>query len=254
MRIKILGCSGGIGAGLRTTSLLVDNDILIDAGTGIGDLPLSELRTIRHLFLTHSHLDHTSGLPLLVDTIFDTLKTPLMVRGRVETLDAVRKHIFNWVMWPDFAELPSPEQPVLKYEPLALGTHFKLGKRRLHMIEVNHTVPGAGYVIESGGKVFAFSGDTATNDTFWEALNGYPHIDLLMVETAFANRNEQLAEMAKHYCPRTLAADLKKLKHNPEIYITHLKPGSEEHIFSEIRVALPDRHIHCLKGGEVFDL
>ncbi|HEX5340806.1 MAG TPA: 3',5'-cyclic-nucleotide phosphodiesterase [Gammaproteobacteria bacterium] len=254
MRIKILGCSGGIGAGLRTTSLLVDDDILIDAGTGIGDLPLSELRAIRHLFLTHSHLDHTSGLPLLVDTIFDTLKTPLTVRGRVETLDAVRKHIFNWVMWPDFAELPSPDQPVLKYEPLALGARSKLGNRKLHMIEVNHTVPGVGYVIESGGKVFAFSGDTATNDTFWDALNDYPHIDVLMVETAFANRNEQLAEMAKHYCPRTLAADLAKLKHDPEIHITHLKPGSEQMIFSEIQAALPNRRVHCLKGGEVFEL
>ncbi|HET7921758.1 MAG TPA: 3',5'-cyclic-nucleotide phosphodiesterase [Gammaproteobacteria bacterium] len=254
MRIKILGCSGGIGAGLRTTSLLIDDDILIDAGTGIGDLPLPDLRRIRHLFLTHSHLDHTGGLPLLVDTIFDTLKTPLTVRGRVETLDAVRKHIFNWVMWPDFAELPDAEHGVLRYEPLALGSRFTLGARNLHMIEVNHTVPGVGYVIESGGKVFAFSGDTSTNDTFWDALNAYPHIDVLMVETAFANRNAELAELAKHYCPQTLTADLAKLKHDPDIYITHLKPGGEELICSEIKAAAPQRRIRCLKGGEVFNI
>ena len=254
MRIKILGCSGGIGAGLRTTSLLVDDDILIDAGTGIGDLPLPELRAIRHLFLTHSHLDHTCGLPLLVDTIFDTLKTPLTVRGRVETLDAVRKYIFNWILWPDFEELPSADKAVLKYEPVALGARVKLGNRTLHVIEVNHTVPGAGYVIESNGKVFAFSGDTATNDTFWDALNAYPKVDVLVVETAFANRNEQLAEMARHYCPRTLAADLVKLQHDPDIYITHLKPGAEDLIFSEVQSALPDRRVNRLKGGEVFEL
>ncbi|HET7396250.1 MAG TPA: 3',5'-cyclic-nucleotide phosphodiesterase [Gammaproteobacteria bacterium] len=254
MRIKILGCSGGIGAGLRTTSVLVDDDILIDAGTGIGDLPLPELRTIRHLFLTHSHLDHTCGLPLLVDTIFDSLKMPLTVRGRVETLDAVRKYIFNWVLWPDFEELPSAENPVLKYEPLALGSRIKLGKRNLHMIEVNHTVPGVGYVLESGGKVFAFSGDTSTNDTFWDALNAYPRIDVLMVEAAFSNRNEQLADLARHYCPRTLAADLVKLKHDPDIYITHLKPGAEEMIFSEIQAAMPNRRVHRLKGNEIFEL
>jgi len=254
MRIKILGCSGGIGAGLRTTSLLVDDDILIDAGTGIGDLPLAQLRAIRHLFLTHSHLDHTCGLPLLVDTIFDTLTTPLMVRGRVETLDAVRQYVFNWVMWPDFEELPSFDKSVLKYEPVALGSHVTLGERKLQIVEVNHTVPGAGYVIESGGKVFAFSGDTATNDTFWDAVNAYPRLDVLVVETAFANRNERLAELARHYCPRTLAADLDKLNHDPDIYITHLKPGAEELIFSEIQAALPERRVHCLKGGEVFEL
>ena len=254
MRIKILGCSGGIGAELRTTSLLVDQDILVDAGTGVGDLTLDEMRHIRHLFLTHSHLDHTCGLPLLIDTIFDHLKTPLTVYGRPETLEAVKKHIFNWIMWPDFAELPSKEKPVLLYRPLKLGERVNVEGHNLHMIEVNHTVPGAGYCIEKGGKVFAFSGDTFTNDSFWNAVNAYPRIDALMVETAFANSNQKLADMAKHYCPKTLVADLAKLKHDPDIYITHLKPGSEDMIFQEIVAGLPKRRVHRLLGGEVFDL
>jgi ribonuclease BN (tRNA processing enzyme) len=254
MRIKILGCSGGIGAELRTTSLLVDKDVLIDAGTGIGDLSLDDMRHIRHVFLTHSHLDHTCGLPLLVDTIFDHLKTPLNVYGRAETLEAVQKHIFNWVMWPDFAELPSKHEPVLKFHPLKLGHKQALEGRSFHMVEVNHTVPGAGYIIEKGGKTFAFTGDTFTNDTFWAAVNAYPKVDVLMVETAFANSNHKLADLAKHYCPKTLAADLVKFKHDPDIYITHLKPGAEDAIFTEVVAALPKRRLHRLLGGEVFDL
>ncbi|HEX7965851.1 MAG TPA: 3',5'-cyclic-nucleotide phosphodiesterase [Gammaproteobacteria bacterium] len=254
MGIRILGCSGGIGAVLRTTSLLLDNETLIDAGTGIGDLTLDEMRRIRHVFFTHSHLDHTCGLPLLVDTIFDTLKTPLTVYGRPETLDAVRKHIFNWVMWPDFGELPAKHNPVLTYKPLNPGDRIEVAGRKLHMVDVDHTVPGAGYIIERDGKVFAFSGDTYTNDTFWAAVNSYPKIDALMVEAAFANSNRKLADMAKHYCPETLAADLKKLKHDCPIYITHLKPGGEDVIFDEIRAALPQRKVTRLKGGEVFDL
>ena len=254
MRIKILGCSGGIGAELRTTSLLVDKDILVDAGTGLGDLSLDEMRTIRHVFLTHSHLDHTACLPLLVDTIFDQLKEPLTVYGRAETLEAVQKYIFNWVMWPDFAELPAKHSPVLVYKPLKLGHRQTLGGRTLQMVEVNHTVPGAGYILEEAGKVFAFSGDTYTNERFWSAVNAYPRVDVLMVETAFANSNQKLADLAKHYCPKTLAADLAKLKHDPDIYITHLKPGAEDAIFDEIVSALPQRRLHRLQGGEVFDL
>lgn len=254
MRIKILGCSGGIGADLRTTSLLINRDTLVDSGTGIGDLTLDEMRHIRHVFLTHSHLDHTAGLPLLVDTIFDHLKDPLTVYGRAETLEAVRGHIFNWVMWPDFAELPAKHEPVLRYRPLKLGEKVALNGGHMHMIEVNHTVPGAGYIMEQHGKVFAFSGDTFTNDTFWDAVNAYPKVDALMVETAFANSNRKLADLAKHYCPETLAADLKKLKHDPDIYITHLKPGGEDMIFQEIVAALPKRRVHRLKGGEVFNL
>ena len=57
MRIRILGCSGGIGGNLRTTSILIDDDILVDAGTGVGDLSIAELSKIDHVYLTHSHLD-----------------------------------------------------------------------------------------------------------------------------------------------------------------------------------------------------
>ena len=62
MQIRILGCSGGVSANLRTTSLLVDGDVLIDAGTGVGDLSLEEMSRIQHVFLTHSHLDHIAIL------------------------------------------------------------------------------------------------------------------------------------------------------------------------------------------------
>ena len=101
--------------------------------------------------------------------------------------------------------------------------------------------------------MFAFSGDTYTNDTFWAAVNAYPRVDALMVETAFANSNRKLADMAKHYCPETLAEDLKKFKHDPDI-TSPIKPGSEDAIFQEIVAALPKRRVHRLKGGEVFDL
>ena len=70
MQIRILGCSGGIGASLRTTSILIDQDVLIDCGTGIGDLNIEQMKQIKHVFITHSHLDHTAALPLLIDTIF----------------------------------------------------------------------------------------------------------------------------------------------------------------------------------------
>ncbi|MHB8423835.1 MAG: MBL fold metallo-hydrolase [Gammaproteobacteria bacterium] len=254
MRVQVLGCSGGIGAELRTTSLRIDDDILIDTGTGIGDLPLAEMRRIEHVFLTHSHLDHTAGLPLLLDTVFDMRNRPIVMHGREETLAALRQHVFNWVMWPDFAELPSPSAPALRYAPMRPGSRMNITDRSIHMIEVRHAVPAVGYCVESHGRVFAFSGDTTTNDLFWEVLNECPRVDVLMVETAFADHNEKLAELACHYCPRTLALDMKKLRHDPEIYITHLKPGSEELIFSEVRAALLDRRVHRLRGGEIFEL
>lgn len=256
MHVRILGCSGGIGAGLRTTSLLIDDDLLIDAGTGVGDLPLSALRRIKTVLITHSHLDHTGGLPLLVDTIFETLDTEvaLEVFARAETLDALKKHLFNWVTWPDFTEIPNKRKPVLTLHEFAPGTTREFGVRRITSVPVSHTVPAVAYIVEQGGKVFVFSGDTAENDTLWDALNALPHIDALIVEAAFANDNEKLAGLSKHYCPNTLARDIGKLKHRVPLWITHLKPGGEDVIMDELKALITDREIHRLDSGVVLEL
>lgn len=252
MRIHVLGCSGGIGQGLNTTSLLLNDTLLIDAGTGLCDLPLPAMRKIRHVFVTHSHLDHVAGIPLLVDTVFDTLTEPLTVYGRSETIDALRSHIFNNVIWPDFTRIPSPERPVLRLQAVEAGDVHNIDGCEVEMVPVNHVVPGAGYRVECAGQAFAFTGDTTTNDSFWETLNRHPRLDLLIVETAFPDRDEHLSRLAHHYCPSLLAADLDKLEHDPAVYITHLKPGAEEEIIDECRRTIRRFDIQRLYGGEVF--
>lgn len=252
MKLRVLGCSGGIGAGLRTTSLLIDDDILIDAGSGLGDLSLDEMCGIRHIFVTHSHLDHVAFIPLLIDTLFDRVNQSIVVHCQETTLQALQEHIFNWVVWPDFAELPHPDRPVLRYEVMAPGDVLDIQGRAVEMIAVNHAVPGAAYRVESGGKAFAFSGDTSTNDTLWQALNAREALDLLILECAFANRHMELSKLAGHYCPSLLAADIGKLRHRPDIYISHLKPGEEANIMAECRELLPGLNVRSLQGGKAF--
>ncbi len=256
MKLRVLGCSGGIGEERRTTSLLVDSDILIDSGSGVGDLSLEEMASIRHIFLTHSHLDHISFLPLMVDSIFDRIQDPIVVHAQAATLKALQDHIFNWHIWPDFANLPLPDKPVMRYEELLPGTFCTIGDRTLESIPVNHIVPTVGYRVESQptGSVFAFSGDTATNDSFWRALNMHQRLDLLIVEAAFSNKDEELSIKARHYCSKTLAQDIVKLKHRPKIYLTHTKPGEESNIYNECSELLEGWDITALKGSEVFTL
>lgn len=254
MKVRILGCSGGIGKGLRTTSLLIDDDILIDAGTGVGDLTIEEMVRIRHIFLSHSHLDHINSIPLLVDSIFDFIDQPLIIHGLEQTLSVLRKHVFNWDIWPDFAQLPHPEKPVMAYEAFVPGDVVALGDRKLEAIAVNHIVPGVGYRVECPSGSFAFSGDTTTNDSLWEALNKHDSLDFLMVEAAFENANLKLSQLARHYCPQLLAVDLAKLRHKADIYLTHFNPGKEDTIFEECQQAMPELDLKRLSGGEVFDI
>lgn len=254
MKLRVLGCSGGISQGLRTTSLLVDNDILIDAGSGVGDLSLEEMCQIRHVFLTHSHMDHFAFLPLLIDTMFPLIATPIVIHGQQETLQALQEHIFNWKIWPDFAKLPNEKDSVMKYKVMSPGEVFSVEDRQLEMIEVNHVVPCVSYRVQSSTGSFAFSGDTTTNDTLWNALNAHDSLDLLIVEAAFPDELEELSKLSKHYTPSLLAEDIKKLKHKPRVYISHPKPGQESVIIDECKAAITDREVFPLAGGEVFTI
>jgi len=252
MRIRVLGCSGGIGAGARTTALLVDNDVLIDAGTGIGDLALDDLDSIRHVFLTHSHLDHIAGLPMLVDHVFDeNFDTPLTVYAREETLRAVRDHMFNDIIWPDFTRLPSPENPMLRWCETSPGDTITIGHRDFYAVDVMHSVPSLGFTVQNSGGVFAVSGDTKANETLWPVLNACDDLRVLVIEVSFPDEMERLALDAGHYTPKTLTADLARLNHNPDIWLTGMKPGEEERILRQVTAAAPGKNIRMLTAGTI---
>jgi ribonuclease BN (tRNA processing enzyme) len=235
MRLRVLGCSGGIGGRhLRTTSFLVDGDILIDAGTGVGDLTLAELSQIDHIFVTHSHLDHVASIPFLVDTVGGMRTKPLTVHATRATIEILRNHLFNWAIWPDFTEIPTAEAPFLRYEELELGASFTSNDRTITAIPARHTVPAVGYHLDSGAASLVFTGDTGPNEALWKVVNRIENLKFLIIETAFSNKERQLAEISRHLCPSMLADELKKLERNAEIYITHLKPGEIEPTMLEL--------------------
>ena len=62
---------------------------------------------------------------------------------------------------------------------------------------------------------------------------------------AFGDEELELAKLARHYCPTLLARDLKKLRHQPRIGISHLKPGFETDIFKQCEEALSGQRDLC---------
>jgi ribonuclease BN (tRNA processing enzyme) len=253
MKLRVLGCSGGIGGNFRTTSLLLDHDVLIDAGTGLGDLSLAEMSVIDHVFVTHSHLDHIACLPLLVDSVGFMRDRPIVIHATAETLEILQRNVFNWEIWPDFAEIPNLAQPIMRYEEIRLGQTVDIGGRKITPLPVNHVVPAVGFWIDSGKASLAFSGDTTTCDALWEAVNRIPNLRYLIVETAFCDAERELAVLSKHLCPSMLAEELKKLKLAPEIYITHLKPGEVELTMREISERVQHQKPKILQNGQMFE-
>jgi len=254
MRLRVLGCSGSIGGQQnRTTSFLVDQDILIDAGTGVGDLSLAELTLIDHIFVTHSHLDHVDSIAFFLDSVGALRPKPVTVYTTRPTIEILKRNLFNWDIWPDFTVIPTPEEPWLRYQEIVVGEVITLGGRKITVLPALHTVPAVGYQLDSGKSSLVFTGDTGPNDGLWEVVNKIENLKFLIIETAFSDKERRLAELALHLCPSMLAEELAKLRRPADIYITHLKPSEIELTMQEIEELTGDRQPRLLQNNHVFE-
>ena len=254
MNLHVLGCSGAIAAGCKTTAFLLDDDLLIDAGTGVGDLALEALAKVDHILISHSHLDHVLSIGLLADSVMRLRRAqdrpPIQVRALPETLAALRQHIFNGVIWPDFTRLPSAESPVLELLPIALGDVLELAGKRIEVLSASHTVPAVGFAVDGGSAGWwVYTGDTGPNPALWHRLKEMK-VAHLVIETAFSDEERQLARISRHLCPTALGNELAQLGGSVDVHITHIKPGEMEAVMAEIgRLGTPHR-IHALAAGQ----
>ena len=254
MKLRILGCSGGIGGCLRTTSMLIDDDILIDAGTGVGELSIAQLAAIDHVFVTHSHMDHIASIPFIADTVGGMRSGPLTVHATEATLDIIRTHVFNWKIWPDFTQIPDATRPFMAYREVRVGETVQLGGRRITPIPANHTVPAVGYALDNGRASLIFTGDTGPHEALWRVVNATPNLKYLIIETAFSNAEREIAAASKHLCPQMLAEELEKMRVHPEVYITHLKPGEGALTMKEVTQAAGRWRPRMLENNQEFSL
>jgi len=257
MKIRVLGCSGAIAAGSRTTAFLVDHDVLVDAGTGVGDLSLDELELIDHILVSHSHLDHVLSIGLLADTVMRRRlaagRGPIQVHALPETLDALRAHIFNGIIWPDFTRLPSAQCPALALVPFRLGDCLVLGGKRFEVLSAAHTVPAVGFALEGTEGHWVFTGDTGPNPALWERLAGM-QVAHLVIETAFSDDEHELARISRHLCPADLGRELASLSGSVGVHITHIKPGEVARVMEEVGALSTPHRISPLFAGQVLDL
>lgn len=254
MQLRVLGCSGSIGGQHnRTTSFLVDQDILVDAGTGVGDLSLAELTLIDHIFVTHSHLDHVDSIAFFLDSVGALRPKPVTVYATGPTIEILKRNLFNGDIWPDFTAIPTPEQPFLRYREIEVGGAIALDGRTITVLPAIHTVPAVGYQIDSGRGSLVFTGDTGPNDALWGVVNRIENLRYLIIETAFSDKDRALAELARHLCPSLLAGELAKLKRPAEVYITHLKPSEIELTMQEIEELSGDLRPRLLQNNHVFE-
>jgi ribonuclease BN (tRNA processing enzyme) len=264
MILNVLGCSGSIAAGCKTTAFLLDGDVLIDAGTGVGDVALDALARVDHILISHSHLDHVLAIGLIADGVMRVRhalgRGPILVHALPETIAALRTHIFNGVIWPDFTRLPSAEHPALKLVPFAVGDVLALNGKRIEVLSAVHTVPAVGFAVacRNGPGIgpdidpgwWVFTGDTGPNPLLWARLRQMK-VAHLVIETAFSDEERELAGISRHLCPTSLGHELAQLAGSVDVYITHIKPGEMKAVMTQIGRLGSAHRIHALAAGQV---
>ena len=235
MRIRVLGAFGGLCPGCLLTSFQINDDIIMDAGSMAESLPLADQGRVRHVLLTHSHLDHTCTLPFFVDNIFGMHNDPVTVYGISETLKSIRDNLFNNDIWPDFSVLPNCHNAIMRFSELTEETPTPIGGLTVTAVRVNHTVPTVGYVFQSPQATVVFSGDTSATERLWEVAATVVNLKAVFVEASFPNNKQDIADLSGHLTPQTLALELKKLRRDVPVYIYHIKPRFFDEVAAELK-------------------
>lgn len=252
MELRILGSAGAELPDFRPPAFLIDGKLLLDAGTIGSVLSEEEQWNIHNIFITHSHLDHIRGIPALADNIIiKNLNHTVTVHCTDEVVSALRNHLFNNIIWPDFTKIPSADDPVIAYSSIVPYREYEVEGYTIQAIPVDHTVPAVGFRVTSGGRTLVYTGDTGPTEEIWKHCSD---ADALIVEVSFPNSMETLAMLTKHLTSAMLLKELSKINRLPQrILITHPKPQYYDTIRREIE-ALQVAGIELLHDGSVYEI
>jgi ribonuclease BN (tRNA processing enzyme) len=237
MEIKVLGCSGAEFPGHRPPSFLLSDKIIFDTGSLTHILDIEGQLRIKHIFITHSHLDHILGIPFLADNLlYRKKKHRVNIYSIPSVIKTIRKSLLDGSIWPDFTVIPNTHEGILNLIELKSGHLIKLDGYTITTHPVHHSVPATGYLVADGKKRrFFYTGDTGPTDSTWEEIGGR-QIHCLFIEVSFPSRMEEIALRTGHLTPRLLKMELLKIKPHPErIFVIHIKPQYFEAIKSEVQ-------------------
>ncbi len=253
MKVKILGCSGSETIGHMPPGLLVNDVMMLDAGTITAALNIEAQSKITDVLISHTHLDHIKSVLFLADNIIGRTKKPVSIRAIPEVIEAIQKHLMNNIIWPDFTKIPTPKNPVLTYAPMQPGKTVNVAGLKVKAIPMNHPVPAVGFLVSDGTSSFLYSADTGPNERLWKEASKAKNLSAIIVDTSFPNSLDGIADASGHFTPAQLRDDLDKAQvgNGVPIYIYHVKPVYEKKVTGELK-ALGRKNVRILQEGKTY--
>ncbi len=235
--MKITLVESSVGHGPRQqilASYIVNDSIVIDAGS-IGFVsPLDVQKQVKHVFISHSHTDHLASLPIFIDNVYTPGPECPMVYGNADVLDCLQKHVFNERIWPDMIRLSGEETPFLKTQEIQSETTIEVEGVRITPVALDHIVPAMGFILEDDEAAIAIVSDTNPTTRIWEVINEQQNLQAVFLESSFPNHMAWLAEKAMHLTPEMFAGELQKLKQPARVIAIHIKTAFDEQIKKEL--------------------
>ena len=248
MHIQVLGCSGGSARARHLTSFQFDDDFVVDAGSVTTALEVEDQRRVPAVVISHAHMDHVWSLPLFLSNRFSPGVGTCKIYGSAFTLTAIQENLFDGRIWPDFSDLEHEGRPVLQWCPIEADRAFDVGRYHLTPVEMDHTVPCRGYLVDDGDDQFLVTSDTGPTEAAWQLANEATRLRGVIVECSFPDSYGELAHQSRHLTPTTLAGELRKLRQDVPVYITHMKPGYEADVLAALK-DVADPRLRVLEAG-----
>ena len=206
------------------TTFLVNDTLALDAGSLGFHASLERQARVKHVLLSHTHIDHLASLPIFLENTFNPETACPTVHAGAAVLECLRRDLFNDRVWPDFLNLPSPETPSVRLSLLEPGRAVELEGLRITPVPVHHVVPTFGFILEDQTAAVLFSSDTGPTDEIWQHANRLPNLKAVFLEVTFPDAMAELADISQHLTPALFGREIQKLHRPAVVLAVHLKP------------------------------
>lgn len=216
------------------TSYVVDNCVAIDAGAiGFFQGP-AEQAAIRHIFLSHSHIDHLASLPIFLDNIADLSQAPVDLHASEFVQQCLRRDLFNGRLWPNFLEITHNHKAFVNLHTIQNGQPVEVEGLRITPVAVHHVVPTLGFIIEDRAAAIVIASDTGPTEEIWERARQTPNLKAVFLEASFPDSLGRLADISMHLTPAGFVCEMQKLRLPVPFFAVHIKPHFRAQVMRDL--------------------
>ncbi|HEX5083531.1 MAG TPA: MBL fold metallo-hydrolase [Blastocatellia bacterium] len=232
------------------TTYLINDTLAIDAGSVAIGLNREEQLRIRSIIITHTHLDHVFSLPLYLTDLFEDIREPVRLFATEQDFETLKRYVFNHQMWIPLELMRNAESDLISFQPIRSGESFFTEGLKVTPVEVTHTIPTHGLVVEDDRSALLFTSDTGATENIWRASIERDKLRAIFIDLSFPNRLTDLARVSQHHSPATLLEEMSKMRPDTPIYAVHVKAAYRDQIVEEIEAINNPRIIVAEVGRE----